>query len=70
MINKYARIKVYMVLRWYACAQVFYYSTGIFLEANIPEHMVQYANIGTGVINVAMTAISVRFFCLDLIFLG
>jgi SP family facilitated glucose transporter-like MFS transporter 1 len=38
---------------------VFYYSTGIFLEANIPETMVQYANIGAGAVNMLMTGVSV-----------
>ena len=44
----------------FSCIQVFYYSTGIFLSAGISPDMVQYANIGTGAVNVIMTGISVR----------
>lgn len=38
---------------------VFYYSSAIFLSAGISPDMVQYANIGTGAVNVLMTGISV-----------
>ncbi len=39
--------------------QVFYYSTGVFIGAGIPENRTQYAVLGTGFINVLMTGISV-----------
>lgn len=38
---------------------VFYYSTGIFTEAGIPNDYVRYATLGTGAINVAMTVVAV-----------
>ncbi|XP_046863615.1 solute carrier family 2, facilitated glucose transporter member 1-like [Xenia sp. Carnegie-2017] len=38
---------------------VFYYSTGIFKKAGIPDNYVQYATIGAGAINVAMTTTAV-----------
>ena len=39
--------------------KVFYYSAGVFATSGIPEDMIQYAVLGTGAINVIMTAISV-----------
>ena len=39
--------------------QVFYYSNGVFLNAGIPEDKTAYAVLGTGVINVLITGISV-----------
>ena len=41
--------------------QVFYYSAGVFENSGIPTDMVQYAVLGTGLINVLMTAISVSY---------
>jgi len=38
---------------------VFYYSTSVFLGAGIPEDSIQYAVVGTGLINVLMTGISI-----------
>ena len=42
--------------------KVFYYSTGVFLASGIAKDVVQYANIGTGAINVLMTGISVCYY--------
>ena len=42
------------------CLQVFYYSAGVFEKSGIPVDMIQYAVLGTGIINVLMTGISVR----------
>ncbi|XP_074655073.1 solute carrier family 2, facilitated glucose transporter member 1-like isoform X2 [Tubulanus polymorphus] len=38
---------------------VFYYSTGVFRDAQIPDEYTQYATLSTGFINVLMTGISV-----------
>ncbi|CAF1179056.1 unnamed protein product [Adineta steineri] len=38
---------------------VFFYSSKMFEKAGIPEHLIPYANIGTGAINVFATIISV-----------
>ncbi|XP_013420984.1 solute carrier family 2, facilitated glucose transporter member 1 isoform X3 [Lingula anatina] len=38
---------------------VFYYSSSVFKDAGIPDDYVQYATLGTGIINVIMTVISV-----------
>lgn len=38
---------------------MFYYSTGVFKEAGIPDESVRYATLGTGAINVAMTIVAV-----------
>ena len=40
---------------------MFYYSTGIFKEAGIPDDYVRYTTLGTGVINVAMTIVAVSY---------
>ena len=45
-----------VILDW----QVFYYSAGVFETSGIPVDMIQYAVLGTGIINVIMTGISVR----------
>ncbi len=45
--------------------QVFYYSTGVFIGAGIPENRTQYAVLGTGFINVLMTGISVSIHIKD-----
>ena len=42
--------------------QVFYYSNGVFIGAGIPEDYTPYAVLGTGVINVLVTGISVSTF--------
>lgn len=39
--------------------QVFFYSTGVFKDAGIPDDMIQYAVVCTGAINVLMTVVSV-----------
>lgn len=39
--------------------QVFYYSVPVFEQSGIPPSRTQYAVLGTGVINVLMTGISV-----------
>ena len=39
---------------------MFYYSAGVFETSGIPVDMIQYAVLGTGIINVIMTGISVR----------
>jgi hypothetical protein len=39
--------------------QVFFYSTGVFKDAGIPDDMIQYAVVCTGAINVLMTIVSV-----------
>ena len=41
--------------------QVFYYSAGVFETSGVPPDVIQYAVLGTGAINVLMTAISVRY---------
>ena len=46
--------------------QVFYYSNGVFLNAGIPEDKTAYAVLGTGVINVLITGISVSAYFLEL----
>lgn len=38
---------------------VFFYSTGVFKDAGIPDDMIQYAVVCTGAINVLMTIVSV-----------
>jgi predicted MFS family arabinose efflux permease len=38
---------------------VFFYSSKMFEKAGIPEHLIPYANIGTGAINVIATIVSV-----------
>ena len=40
------------------CLQVIYYSTNIFQNAGLFHAAAQYATIGTGVVNVAMTFVS------------
>ena len=45
--------------------QVFYYSNGVFLKAGIPEDKTAYAVLGTGVINVLITGISVSAYFLE-----
>lgn len=63
--NNHLRLPLLLVSALAMCQQlsginvVFYYSNGIFLSAGIPPEMVQYANIGTGLVNVIMTGISV-----------
>lgn len=38
---------------------VFFYSSKMFAKAGIPDHLIPYANIGTGVINVLATIVAV-----------
>ena len=49
--------------------KVFYYSAGVFETSGIPVDMIQYAVLGTGIINVIMTAISVRIYAILTCFL-
>jgi hypothetical protein len=39
--------------------QIFYYSNSVFVAAGIPENYVQFATLGTGIINTCMTLFSV-----------
>jgi len=39
--------------------QVFFYSQGIFEDANVPAEHIPYAVIGTNAVNVLMTVIAV-----------
>ncbi len=43
----------------YVVLQVFFYSTGIFRNAGVPEATLQYAVVGTNAVNVLMTFIAV-----------
>jgi len=41
--------------------QVFFYSQGIFDDANVPEEHIPYAIIGTNAVNVLMTVVAVSW---------
>lgn len=52
-------ISVHTVV-WFSCVfQVFYYSASVFEGSGIPDDKIQYAVLGTGIINVIMTGVSV-----------
>jgi sugar porter (SP) family MFS transporter len=65
LLSKSLRMPLALVCGLACCQQlsginvVFYYSTGVFEDSGIPPEKTQYAVIGTGIVNVLMTGISV-----------
>jgi len=42
------------------CCQIFFYSTGIYSHAGVPQFAIEFAVVGTCAVNVFMTVVAVR----------